>query len=739
MYLLICFGLFSTCSGAPCRRDLSVTLAEIILETASSLETQERLYLICTMAEYLHLDPFLLTLAPVHKRLWNLTILAEDLRYSDTTKKHYIGLYWPVGVGVFTMFYELVQVLRHNVESNNLSQLLGYEIVGWRVLKKEGNEKKHFGKHHRRHLMATPRPVLRPTKMEEFTYLSGTVLETQYFTNPSENSSPLYEATKIATPTYTDIFLHSVINEMNLQTMDTQASLHIQTKSPASNVFQFLSSELSPSLVSTTIEFMDKVVSKTPTISEHQQFQVPQAVYSTPKMSEQKHNSMLYNLVVSIPTRKTQLPMGSSQEAIPSTRPSPAGETTHIVYSGPYRLTLPVLPSQSTTSITKYSLPFMSALMDLRASPGFPFVSTAMSVLLLHGSHKTSDAFNNYKYASGAFMSSPFTTQQIEVSRWNIDFSLTYIMSTFDATAISSASAYKLGLLPDATPTVQLYCTENILSLPMYTIPDISLSLFDNFIQFGLSRTSHTPAIILSLFLSTPMGLTASFRFSNAFPTEEPLSHGTHEVTEIYTHASDAFIAASQTYRHFVTEDKIKPITMSHIDASLEKKQPHLAYVTESRSKLLGEEFAHGMKWTPDQYAYEALVLSQSAVFSTTRNKSFPTNEFGFYGNSVIKTGMIYSEVVQLDTSHLSLEESFGTKINFQMTGELISKVMEQATIFSNNKIPTETGFYATTSYHGPQDTAILMPTMYRSPQGTGEIKTPLFPLSIGKIYLNII
>ncbi|KAJ7329510.1 hypothetical protein JRQ81_015684 [Phrynocephalus forsythii] len=693
------------CSGPPCTRDLSVTIAGIIIEAASSLGIEERLYLICTMAEYLHLDPFLFTLAPFNKQFWNLTILAEDIRYTNPTKKHYIGLYWPVGVGVFTMFYELIQVLRHNIGSNSLSQLLGYEIVGWRVLKKEGNEKRHLGKRHKRQLMATPRPLLRPAKMEDFTYLSATVPETHSFLRPSETSSPLYKATETAIPTHMDIFLYSVINEMNLPTMDIQASLDVQSKTIASSIFQYLSSELSPSLTSTTIQFMEKSVSKTPAISEHQQSQMPQAVYSSPKTLVQKHNSTLSNLFFSIPKRKTQLPVGSSAEEILSTRPPPtyfAEETMHLVYSGPYRQL--TSPSQTATSIRKHSLPFLSTQMDLRASPGFPFFHTITSVLLSYSSYQTPDIFSNYKLAPGAFMSSLFTSQQPEVLKWNVDFSLPDIMSTFDVTATSSIFANRFGWLPNATSAVQSDYSENILSSPMHSLLDIS------FLEYGsFSRTSNIPAIILSLLMSTPMEWTESFRYSNdAFPEEELFSLGRQDGREI--------------------KDNIAAVTMNHIDGSLEEKQPIFVYITEfnatfSRSRSLGEEFSHGMKWTSDQYSYEALFHSQIAAFYTTPSNGFLTNEVGFYDNSVIKTLVAYPDVLQLVPSHLSLDGSFGTKMNFQMAGELISKVIQQTAILSNNKVPTGNGVYVATLYHEPQGKLMMDCETNNSPRVATAIK----------------
>lgn len=211
------------------------------------------------MAEYLHLDPSSLTLTPFensfHRNLWNLTILAEDISYVHTMKNNYVGLYWPVGFGVFAMFYELLQVLRHTMESNHLSQLLGYEIAGWRILKQGGHEKRYSGERLRRQLMATPRLTPRPTKTEGFMILSTTWLNTKSVVRSL--SSLLDDVTTIAIPTYTGDFSRSVSSEMDLEALDTQNLLNIQIEKSTSLAFQNPSSAFPELLPSLSLTFTD--------------------------------------------------------------------------------------------------------------------------------------------------------------------------------------------------------------------------------------------------------------------------------------------------------------------------------------------------------------------------------------------------------------------------------------------------------------------------------------------------
>ncbi|XP_071589293.1 dystroglycan 1-like [Heliangelus exortis] len=116
------------------------------------------------MAEYLHLDSSLLTLLQytdsAHKGSQSLTVLAEDTGDIDFMVNHYTGLSWPVKCGEFATLHQFVQVLQRNVDSHHLSQLLGYEIAGWRILRRGDYETKS-PRRQCRQLMITPTPTLK--------------------------------------------------------------------------------------------------------------------------------------------------------------------------------------------------------------------------------------------------------------------------------------------------------------------------------------------------------------------------------------------------------------------------------------------------------------------------------------------------------------------------------------------------------------------------------------------------
>ncbi|XP_061493849.1 uncharacterized protein LOC133390026 [Rhineura floridana] len=742
--------VFSICSGALCETGVSVIFAEIIIHANTSLEIQKRLSLICTMAEYLHLDPFSLILTPFksvfNKHFWNVTILAEDIRYLNTTKNHYVGLCWLVGTGEFAMLYELVQVLQHNVESNHLSQLLGYEIAGWRILKKEGNEKKHSRERQRRQLMATPGLVLKPTKMETLTILSATLLHTQSVIRPSESSSPLYEATKTPIATYKDAFFQSVISQKDLGPMDMQILLNVQRKTTASTIFQYLSSELSPSLMSASTEFEGKVSSRTPPISEQLHSQVPQQdVYSIPKKSKPKHCSTLYHLGFSMLISKTHMNTSALLGVTPSRRASLAplsGEITRSLdYSDPYaQLTASGLVSEDTIHIAKLPLPSMSTLMNLRATSRLPFSSVVISLLSTDGSSQNQDLLSNYKHASETFMSSPCTTMQMEVPSWNTGFNLIGITSTLDSPAISSASAQMLGLLTDTRPSCQLYYSDNPSALAMYSIQQFSISLFAHLLEFGfLSRTNNIPSLFSSLSLSTPEELQISFGLSNILPMEELLSETKKvnpEVIKTHTHTSESFMTVLETDRLLFTKNKVSALTTTHMNTLLWKKQSHLIFVASSSTSISSSRFlledglSYGMSQTSEWYSYDALLLTHPTEFAGTPMLLFTTDEFSSYDSSVIRTHMAYPDALQLDTSNLSLDSSFVTKINFQITMESTLELMDESIITSNKNIAKQSGFSVATLYHGLQDKHILTFTSYESPHGTGAIRTPLYPVS---------
>ncbi|NXU19333.1 DAG1 protein, partial [Pardalotus punctatus] len=149
-----------------CGKEAPVTSAEIILSAgAEALGVRERLSVVHRMAEYLRLPSSLLSLlqltAPA-ARGWHT--LAEDTGHSHLPASQHLRLSWPVTCGGFAMLQEFIQVLQHNVNSQRLSRLLGYEIAGWRILRRGHYERKSPGRHRRR-LMITPTPALKPTRI----------------------------------------------------------------------------------------------------------------------------------------------------------------------------------------------------------------------------------------------------------------------------------------------------------------------------------------------------------------------------------------------------------------------------------------------------------------------------------------------------------------------------------------------------------------------------------------------
>ncbi|XP_053109152.1 dystroglycan 1-like isoform X2 [Hemicordylus capensis] len=728
------------CSGGMCTREISVTFAGIIIHhPANSLATQERLYLICTMAEYLHLDPSLLTLTPLedsfNKYLWNLTVLAEDIRYISTVKSHFVGLYWPVGFGVFAMLYELVQVLQHNVESNNLSQLLGYKIAGWRILKKEDIATKHTGKRHRRQLMATPRPALRPVKTADFTILSGTLLHTKSVARPSESSVFLYEVTRTIVPTNTDNFLHSV-SQKDLGTSDKQTFMDVQTKTPTSSIFQDLSSaflELSPSLMTASTE-LENVASRTPPISEQLPSQVPQKdMYSAPKKSEPKHHFIFSHLNLSLPTSKTQFsgPIHLIMDTYVLT-PSKRIPLTHLsketVISPVYRplITASGLLSGERISTAKLPVPLISALMNQTASTGSEFSRVVMSLLLSDSSFQNQDLFSKYKYDSELYLSfaqidqspfteecsSPLTTTHTEVSSWNINTNVLGITSTSDSSAISSVSIHKLGLPPDARVTVQLYYSDNTPGLAMYSTQEFSMSLSAQFLEFEiLSRTSSIPAKFPLLPLSMSVELTVSGGLSNTLSVEELLSERKQVSPEIfmnYEHISESFKPVPQTYGHLFTKDEISAFTAARMDTPLWNKQSQLIFVTTSSaivlsSRFLGEDsLSHEMSFSLEWYSSNAVLLSWLECAGIPKS-CLSTKDVDFYDSSAVKTPVVHPDSIHLDMSDLSLNSSFGTKAPFQISREFTSELMATSAITSHKEISVQTRFYHTSTYQGVQ------------------------------------
>ncbi|KAK6487987.1 dystroglycan-like [Huso huso] len=83
-----------------CPEDESVTYADIVLQTnAFSLNAQQRLSLVSAMADYLHVDPFSITLHSLRDasqlQLENSTLLAEDTGNKSFIPGQGVEIYWP--------------------------------------------------------------------------------------------------------------------------------------------------------------------------------------------------------------------------------------------------------------------------------------------------------------------------------------------------------------------------------------------------------------------------------------------------------------------------------------------------------------------------------------------------------------------------------------------------------------------------------------------------------------------
>ncbi|KAM6420965.1 uncharacterized protein J5M81_000478 [Pluvialis apricaria] len=246
-----------------CGKEVPITAAEIILSTgAETLEVQERLYIVCTMAEYLHLDSSLLTLLQyrdsAHRGSQNLTVLAEDTGHIDFTVNHYVGLSWPVKCGGFAALHEFIQVLRHNVDSCHLSQLLRYDIAGWRILRRGAYERKS-PRRQRRRLMITPTPTLKPIRITQRSTagdasrpLSSTVpsrLLTRLVLSPAQSLSSFCEES-ITLASYKMQNNIQLVSQENLVTLEMDSVWDVPTNPPVSITFADSNfPDLSPSLV----------------------------------------------------------------------------------------------------------------------------------------------------------------------------------------------------------------------------------------------------------------------------------------------------------------------------------------------------------------------------------------------------------------------------------------------------------------------------------------------------------
>ncbi|XP_044279386.1 uncharacterized protein LOC123020057 [Varanus komodoensis] len=374
------------------------------------------------------------------------------------------------------------------------------------------------------------------------------------------------------------------------------------------------------------------------------------------------------------------------------------GETTNLNYDSCYAQLTPCgLLCEGTISIVNL-LSFRSTLTPAEPSQ-FPFSSVVMSLLSSGDGYLNHDLLSNHKYASLSFRTSPYTIQT-EVLTWNTGLNFTDILSTFNSTTMMNASAHRTGLPPDISPTDH-YCSDNTLALAMYSTSEFNISFFVNSLEIGLLlRSSSIPEASLYPSLSSPVELATSFGLFNILLTKKLLpDKASTEGTNISENAAESFLTIPQTYRLLVTKDKSSALTRTNKATVLWGKQPHLIYVSKSSAPILSSKF-HSEE---NLHSSEVLLLIWPTEVADTPKLCFSTNEFDSYDSSIIRTHVAYPDALQLDESDLSLDSPLGTKMNFQMTRKLTSKLLEESTVTFHKEIPTERGFYATTLYYGAQ------------------------------------
>ncbi|CAM2097621.1 unnamed protein product [Caretta caretta] len=558
-------------SSERCRRDSSLTSAEIIIHAAAeSLDVQQRLFLVCTMAEYLHLDPTSLALNPyrglIHTSRRNLTILAEDIRHISFMESHYIGLYWPVGCGVFAMLHELIQVLRHNVDSHHLSQLLGYEIAGWRIIKREGFERKRSGRQ-RRQLMVTPTPTLKmtetmvkPTAEDVFTTLppnSLVYLHRKTAVSPVQTWFSFHKASTAVT-SYTDLIPLLVTSQGSLGALEMDPSQNFQSKRPmSSTIFQDLSAfafpELSPSLIitatslSTEFKGPQNTVSSMPLLLEQPQSHMQEldAFLQSGKSEPSRHHFLsVLSFDIAEPTGKGQfsrpiytLVTETHYEwplISPEVSPVKTAPQTHFpeeilmtsVYSrqedsisGYAHFPEFGIPSSATISPEKLPSTFISTSVQLTTLFGFTPPTDDMFLLLSGGSsHLSQELFNGYEYMSNSFMTIPQTDRfpfsegktsvpsiiHMDTLIWDREANSSHVTPILGSSILSSTFPSDAGTSQETGLTAQSYPG----NAPLLTLPT-------DFAGFDSSELSRPTKIFTSYDSS-------KLRTQNHFPSVLP-------------------------------------------------------------------------------------------------------------------------------------------------------------------------------------------------------------------------
>ncbi|XP_053872285.1 uncharacterized protein LOC128830476 [Malaclemys terrapin pileata] len=480
-------------------------------------------------------------------------------------ESHYIGLYWPVGCGVFAMLYELIQVLRHNVDSHHLSQLLGYEIAGWRIIKREGFERKRSGRQ-RRQLMVTPTPTLKmteimakPTGEEVFTTLppnSLVYLHTDTVVSPIQTWFSFHKASTAVT-SYIDLIPLFVTSQVSLEALEMGPSQNFLSKRPMSRtIFQDLSAftfpELSPSLIitatslSTEFKGLQNTVSSMPLFLEQPQSHVQEldAFLQSGKSEPSRHHFLsVLSFDITEPTGKGQFsrpiytlmtethyewPLISPEVSFVKTAPQthfPEEILMTSVYSrqedgifGYPHFPEFGIPSSAIISPEKLSSTSILTSVQLTTLFGFTPPIDDMFLLLSGGSHLSQELFNGYEYMSNSFMTIPqtdrlpFTEEETSVPSiihmdtliWDRESNLSYVTSILDSSILSSTFPSDAGPSHETSLTAQSYPD----NAPLLTLPT-------DFAGFDSSELSRPTKIFTSYDSS-------KLRTQNHFPSALP-------------------------------------------------------------------------------------------------------------------------------------------------------------------------------------------------------------------------
>lgn len=250
------------------------------------------------MADYLHVDPFSITLHSLRDasqlQLENSTLLAEDTGNKSFIPGQGVEIYWPVGCEPFGMLPEMVHILKYSRDSGHLSHLLGFRMIGWRIFRR-GEEGTQHNKRRRRQLNATPTPAM-------------TLVTPTYFSTLI-SKAPIYSYTDPLAisrhPTLYSLVTKSIFVESNLpRSLITSRTL---TAIPLETIKHMTSETM-------TVLDRDQYSLAFSWLSETHSFHISSFIFPSFPLHEQTFVSYLVsqNFVTSQPIRTYQ-PMRSSE------------------------------------------------------------------------------------------------------------------------------------------------------------------------------------------------------------------------------------------------------------------------------------------------------------------------------------------------------------------------------------------------------------------------------------------